>query len=188
MNSSKEEFAHLHIHNEYSLLDGYGTAQQYVERAKQLGMEHLALTNHMNVDGCVRWQQACDEAGIHSILGCEMYLVEDIKYRPPRDKTQRRERTYHITLPRWMEEYSPSSHPSKSPRILLPTPHRPLFALGELFWPHHYVCLCLFLYPNRMGQGLTRGLSGQVFACLSGSYAAQLQRPSRGKRSCFEPC
>jgi len=98
MNSSKEEFAHLHIHNEYSLLDGYGTAQQYVERAKQLGMEHLALTNHMNVDGCVRWQQACDEAGIHSILGCEMYLVEDIKYRPPRDKTQRRERTYHITL------------------------------------------------------------------------------------------
>lgn len=70
-------FTHLHVHNEYSLLDGLGTAKQYAEKAKQLGQKYLALTNHGNVDGCIRFQNACVEAGIVPIHGCEGYIVND---------------------------------------------------------------------------------------------------------------
>jgi DNA polymerase III subunit alpha len=71
------DFCHLHLHNEYSLLDGLGKANKYAERAKEIGQNHIALTNHGNVDGCIVWQKACDEIGIHSIHGCEFYVVPD---------------------------------------------------------------------------------------------------------------
>jgi DNA polymerase-3 subunit alpha len=72
------KFSHLHIHNEYSLLDGFGTAEAYAERAKKLGFKYLALTNHGNIDGALQWQEACIKNDIIPILGCEMYIVKDV--------------------------------------------------------------------------------------------------------------
>jgi len=74
-------FAHLHIHNEYSQLDGYGSAKQYVDRAKEMGFKWLALTNHGNISGCLKFQKECDKQGIKPILGCEAYIVPDAKKR-----------------------------------------------------------------------------------------------------------
>lgn len=86
------EFCHLHVHNEFSLLDGFGTAEAYAERAKKLGFKAVALTNHGNVDGVIKWQQACEKQGIQSIVGCEGYMVEDLTQKVKGEKR------YHITL------------------------------------------------------------------------------------------
>ena len=72
------KFCHLHLHNEFSYLDGMGTSKQYVKRARELGFTHLALTNHANIDGLIQFQKMCDEIGIKPIMGCEMYIVPKI--------------------------------------------------------------------------------------------------------------
>lgn len=67
-----KDFCHLHLHGTNSLLDGLGTAKQYAVRAKELGMKHLALTNHSNIDGVIEFQKACDKEGVHAVFGCLM--------------------------------------------------------------------------------------------------------------------
>ena len=74
-----KNFAHLHIHNEYSQLDGFGTADAYAERAATLGFKYLALTNHGNQDGLIKFQKACNKNGVKPILGCEGFIVPDIE-------------------------------------------------------------------------------------------------------------
>jgi len=85
-------FCHLHLHNEYSVLDGVGTSKQYAALAKELGQTHLSLVNHGNIDGAIEHQKQCLEAGIKPIIGAEMYLVPDISVKT------KGERRYHITL------------------------------------------------------------------------------------------
>lgn len=70
-------FCHLHLHNEFSFLDGYGSAKAYAKRAKELGFTHMGLTNHANIDGSIRFQDACKKEGIIPIHGCEFYIVPD---------------------------------------------------------------------------------------------------------------
>ena len=86
------EFCHLHIHDQYSLLDGFGSAEQYCKKAKELGFKYMAITNHGNVDGCIKWQQACEKAGIQSLLGCEAYIVQDLSVKEKGEKRQ------HVTI------------------------------------------------------------------------------------------
>ena len=83
---------HLHLHDQYSVLDGLGKAKDYCEKAKSLGMTSLALTNHGNVDGCVQWQKACKEAGIKPIFGVEAYIVDNLE-----EKVKKENRS-HVTL------------------------------------------------------------------------------------------
>lgn len=83
---SKQKFCHLHLHDEYSKLDGYGTAEQYVSRAKELEFEYLALTNHGNIDGLIKFQKECDKQGIKPVLGCEIYIVPDPSKKVKGDK------------------------------------------------------------------------------------------------------
>lgn len=70
-----ENFCHLHIHDEYSLLDGCGSCGDYVEKAIEMGFEYLAITNHGNVDGLIRFQKACKDKDLKPIFGCELYIV-----------------------------------------------------------------------------------------------------------------
>ena len=85
------EFCHLHVHDQYSTLDGFGSSEQYTKRAKELGFTHLALTNHGNVDGVIKFQKDCIENGISPIIGCEAYIVQDMLIK---DKEKRN----HVTL------------------------------------------------------------------------------------------
>ena len=71
-------FIHLHCHDEYSLLDGFGTAGKYAERIKENGQLGMALTNHGNIDGLIKFQNTFKENGLIPIHGCEFYIVEDI--------------------------------------------------------------------------------------------------------------
>jgi DNA polymerase-3 subunit alpha len=87
-------FCHLHLHTEYSLLDGLGTAAEYAARAKEMGFEYLGCTDHGSLDGLIKFQRACHENEITPIFGCEAYLVPN---RYKKEKEIRR----HITI--WIE-------------------------------------------------------------------------------------
>lgn len=85
-------FIHLHLHTEHSLLDGYGKAEQYVARARELGQTALTCTDHGNADGLIKFQKACIKGGIAPILGCELYIVPDLR------KKLAKEKRYHMTV------------------------------------------------------------------------------------------
>ena len=84
--------AHLHVHSEYSLLDGACSIDALAQRAAAFGQPALGLTDHGVMNGAVELFKACQEHGIKAIQGCEVYLVDD-----RRDTAPRKERN-HLTL------------------------------------------------------------------------------------------
>ena len=68
-------FTHLHVHTEYSLLDGSAKIKELVERAKELGMNSIAITDHGAMYGAIEFYKAAKEAGIKPIIGCEVYVA-----------------------------------------------------------------------------------------------------------------
>ncbi|CAN5483339.1 DNA polymerase III subunit alpha [soil metagenome] len=70
------EFAHLHLHTEFSLLDGMGRIDEYTKRANELGIKHMAVTDHGVMYAAMDWYKAGTKAGIHPIVGMEAYLAE----------------------------------------------------------------------------------------------------------------
>lgn len=91
----KLHFVHLHTHTEYSLLDGANRIQPLVNRALELGMPALAITDHGVMSGAIEFYQACLDAGIKPIIGCEVYVA-------PRKRTDRDPRqdssAFHLLL------------------------------------------------------------------------------------------
>jgi DNA polymerase-3 subunit alpha len=85
-------FTHLHLHDQYSVLDGLGKAKDYCAKAKALGMTSIALTNHGNVDGCIQWQKECKATGIKPIFGVEAYIVPDLSVK------EKKEKRGHVTI------------------------------------------------------------------------------------------
>jgi DNA polymerase-3 subunit alpha len=75
-------FCHLHVHTEFSVLDGFGLLPKIVARAKELGFEALALTDHATASGCNQFYNLCKAADIKPIIGCEMYFVDDCLVKP----------------------------------------------------------------------------------------------------------
>jgi len=73
--TKKIPFTHLHVHSHYSLLDGLAKIDELLDRAKELGMESLALTDHGVLYGAIEFYQKAKERGIKPIIGCEMYLA-----------------------------------------------------------------------------------------------------------------
>ena len=76
-----QHFVHLHVHTEYSLLDGAITLPKLVDHAKSQGAQALAITDHGNIFGAVKFFQLCKKAGIKPILGMEAYMAEDVSER-----------------------------------------------------------------------------------------------------------
>jgi DNA polymerase-3 subunit alpha len=86
------DFVHLHVHTQYSLLDGAIKLPDLMSRVKELGMDTVAMTDHGNMYGAVDFQKAAQKAGVKSIIGCEMYLVQD-DFRESIDP-----KSYHLTV------------------------------------------------------------------------------------------
>jgi DNA polymerase III subunit alpha len=91
----KRNFVHLHVHTEYSLLDGSGKIENLAARAKELGMSSLAITDHGAMYGCVEFYKAAKAEGIKPILGCEIYVVPKSLYIKQNDKDNE---THHLVL------------------------------------------------------------------------------------------
>ena len=89
-------FAHLHVHTEYSLLDGSNKIKEYVERVKELGMNSAAITDHGVMYGVIDFYRAARAAGIKPILGCEVYVAPNS--RSDREISGGEDRYYHLVL------------------------------------------------------------------------------------------
>lgn len=88
------EFAHLHVHSEYSLLDGSARIEDIVNKTKDLGMDSIALTDHGSMFGIIDFYKKAKAAGIKPILGSEVYVTPgDIHDKTPKNRT-----TYHLVL------------------------------------------------------------------------------------------
>lgn len=90
------EFTHLHVHTEYSLLDGSNKIKEYVARVKELGMDSAAITDHGVMYGVIDFYRAAREAGIRPILGCEVYVAPNSRY--DREAGGGDDRYYHLVL------------------------------------------------------------------------------------------
>lgn len=89
-------FVHLHVHTEYSLLDGSNKIKEYVNRVKELGMTAAAITDHGVMFGVIDFYKAARAAGIHPILGCEVYVAPNSRF--DRETSHGEDRYYHLVL------------------------------------------------------------------------------------------
>ncbi|MCI9546389.1 MAG: DNA polymerase III subunit alpha [Lachnospiraceae bacterium] len=90
------DFTHLHVHTEYSLLDGSNKIEEYVSRVKELGMDSAAITDHGAMYGCIDFYKAAKAAGIRPILGCEVYVAPGSRF--DREVGNQEDRYYHLVL------------------------------------------------------------------------------------------
>ena len=89
-------FTHLHVHTEYSLLDGSSKIKELTARAKELGMDSMAITDHGAMFGVIDFYRAAKEAGIKPILGCEVYVSPGSRF--DRENVHGEDRYYHLVL------------------------------------------------------------------------------------------
>ncbi len=87
-------FTHLHVHTEYSLLDGACRIKKIAAAAKQKGFDSLAITDHGVMYGVIDFYRACKKEGIHPVIGCEVYVAPKSRF----DKTNSFEKYYHMVL------------------------------------------------------------------------------------------
>ena len=80
------DFVHLHVHTQYSILDGAAAIKPLIKRAKALGMNAIAITDHGNMYGVKNFHDTATDAGVKPILGCEVYVV---KNRFEKDKDEK---------------------------------------------------------------------------------------------------
>ncbi len=90
------EFAHLHVHTEYSLLDGSNKIKEYVARVKELGMNSAAITDHGVMYGVIDFYREARKQGIKPILGCEVYVAPNSRF--DREIGGGEDRYYHLVL------------------------------------------------------------------------------------------
>ena len=89
------DFVHLHLHTEYSLLDGACVIDRLVDRLSSIGQKAAAITDHGNMYGVIAFYKACKKAGIKPILGCEVYVAPRTRF----DKVHKVDSSpYHLLL------------------------------------------------------------------------------------------
>ena len=89
-------FTHLHVHTEYSLLDGSNKIKEYVKRVKELGMNSAAITDHGVMYGVIDFYRAAREAGINPVIGCEVYVAPNSRF--DKELTGGEDRYHHLVL------------------------------------------------------------------------------------------
>ncbi len=93
---STDAFVHLHCHSHYSLLDGAATIDRLLDRAAELGMTALALTDHGNLHGAIEFYRAAKDRGINPLLGYEAYIAPQSRFH--KDASGMKEASFHLTL------------------------------------------------------------------------------------------
>jgi len=89
-------FTHLHVHTEYSLLDGSNKIKECIKRVKELGMDSVAITDHGVMYGVIDFYKAAKEAGINPIIGCEVYVAPNSRF--DKEVSGGEERYHHLVL------------------------------------------------------------------------------------------
>lgn len=92
------EFTHLHLHSDYSLLDGACKVKKLIDKVQSLGMNSVAVTDHGNLFGAVEFHDAALEKGIKPIIGCEMYVAPGSRFDRTGRPTDTEENNYHLVV------------------------------------------------------------------------------------------
>jgi DNA polymerase-3 subunit alpha len=90
------DFVHLHVHSDYSLLDGAASVESLAAKAASLGMKHLAITDHGNLFGALKFKKACEKHKVHPIIGSEFYMAPGS--RTERKGGEHKNKYYHLVL------------------------------------------------------------------------------------------
>ncbi|MDR2633982.1 MAG: DNA polymerase III subunit alpha [Treponema sp.] len=90
------DFVHLHVHTDCSLLDGSASAESLAAKAASLGMKHLAITDHGNLFGALKFRDACEKAGVHPIIGSEFYMAPGSRFK--KSGSEHGNKYYHLVL------------------------------------------------------------------------------------------
>jgi DNA polymerase-3 subunit alpha len=90
------DFVHLHVHTDFSLLDGAASVDSLAEKAASLGMKHLAITDHGNMFGVLKFRDACEKRGIHPIIGSEFYMSPGSRFE--KSGSEYGNKYYHLVL------------------------------------------------------------------------------------------
>jgi len=93
---SSKGFAHLHVHTQYSLLDGAVQPEKLFARCKELGMDSVAMTDHGNIFGAIDFYTRAKKHGIKPIIGIEAYIAPDSRFE--KQKSSMKEAAYHLIL------------------------------------------------------------------------------------------
>ena len=93
---SEDSFVHLHLHTEYSMLDGANRIPDIMKKAREFGMPAVAMTDHGNLFGAIEFYQEAEKAGIKPIIGCEMYMA--LGKLSEKQAASARDAAYHFTL------------------------------------------------------------------------------------------
>ncbi len=96
--TASPHFTHLHVHTEYSLLDGSNRITEYVSRVKELGMDSAAITDHGVMYGVIDFYNACKAQGIRPIIGCEVYVAPHSRFDRESGRGSDEDRYYHLIL------------------------------------------------------------------------------------------
>ena len=96
--SADSQFVHLHVHTDYSLLDGCCRIDRLVERAVEMGMGAMALTDHGNLYGAIEFYQQAKARGLKPLIGCELYLVEHSRLEKHGRNDDEGKTTFHLGL------------------------------------------------------------------------------------------
>jgi DNA polymerase-3 subunit alpha len=94
----KDNFIHLHVHSEYSLLDGASRINELIERACHYNMPALALTDHGVMYGIIEFYTQAKKAGVKPIIGCEVYMAPKSRWDKQLERGNNEENFYHLTL------------------------------------------------------------------------------------------
>ncbi len=148
-------FTHLHVHSHYSLLDGLAKIDDIIRRAKELGMDSIALTDHGNLYGAIEFYKKAKKAGIKPIIGIEAYIApHGIQNKRPKVDDER----FHLTL------LAKNIMGWKNLIQLVTTSY-----------------LEGFYYKPRMDKELLKNHSEGII-CLSGCFSGELQKLLKSKR------
>ena len=93
-----QDFVHLHVHSDYSLLDGASSIKKLVATAKELGQTALALTDHGNMFGALRFFRECKAQGIKPVIGCEVYVANGSRFGKPENTNTGVRKYFHLIL------------------------------------------------------------------------------------------
>ena len=95
---SAKNFVHLHVHSEYSLLDGAVRIKDLVAKAAEFEMPAVALTDHGAMYGIIEFYNSAKKAGIKPLLGCEVYIAPNGRFEKQAKKNNEDDYFYHLTL------------------------------------------------------------------------------------------
>jgi len=139
------DFVHLHVHSEYSLLDGYATTKGITQRAAELGMDSIALTDHGVMYGAMEFYEAAKKAGIRPIIGVEAYMAPGSLSDP---MTKGAKNYFHLLLLaqnevgyRNLVKLTTRAHLDGMGKGVCPPPYRPAIAGSASRRPDRYLGL-----------------------------------------------